>query len=252
MKINKRVLQQSFDKVFKIVSDKSPIILTGFGITGFVSTAIFAAKAAPKATKAVECEQTFEDTPLTKFEVAKISFKYYAPAIAMAAVSTACIIGGQSINLKRNAALASLYSISESTLKEYQGKLIDAVGEDKAEKIESEINQKTLINNPVDANLVTPAGGDILCYDKISGRYFMSDQETIRAAVNNFNQEVLLDGSATLNDLYFFLHLDNIQLGDMFKWNAEHLLDVRFDAQVATNNQPCLVMACSPLPQFDY
>lgn len=111
------------------ISKNSPTILTGLSVAGLISTTILAVRATPKAMELIQEERyqkagtTLPLPDLTKKEIIQATYKCYIPAAVMGTVTIACIIGANNINLRRNAALASLYSISEKTMKEYQTKL---------------------------------------------------------------------------------------------------------------------------------
>ena len=102
------------DNVIKTVSDKSPEILIGLGLTGMLTSTILAVKATPKALDILEKE----DRELSKIDKVKLTWKCYAPAAIGYCTSAACILGANSVNSKRNAVLASAYKISESALME--------------------------------------------------------------------------------------------------------------------------------------
>lgn len=257
MRVDKRAIKKTIDRIGRVAKEKSPVILTGCGIAGFVSTVIFAVKATPKATKAIECAQSYQDEKLTKAEVVKVAWKYYVPTVAMGAVSTACIIGGQSVNLRRNATLAGLYSISETKLKEYQDAIVETVGEKKAQLVEDKVDEHLIEKHPVDENKIALTGrGNTLFFEPMTGRYFRSSPEYVRHCANDVNQAITLgDGSASLNDFLYYLGLDEAKLAANVGWTTERLLEINaFGSQVASNDEPCLVLhyKCDPTYAQDY
>lgn len=257
MRVDKRAIKKAIDQAGKIITKNSPVILTGCGIAGFVSTVIFAVKATPKATKAIECAQSYQDEKLNTTETIKVAWKYYIPTVAMGAVSTACIIGGQSVNLRRNATLAGLYSISETKLKEYQDALVETVGEKKAQIVEDKVDEKLMAANPVDDDRIALTGrGNTLFFEPMTGRYFRSSPEYVRHCANDVNQAITLgDGSASLNDFLFYLGLDEASLASNVGWTNECLLELNtFGSQVASNDEPCLILRykCDPTYAQDY
>jgi len=48
------------------------------------------------------------------------------------AATIMCVVGSNSINARRVAALASLYSITETALDEYKAKVVETIGETKS------------------------------------------------------------------------------------------------------------------------
>lgn len=257
MRFNKRAIMTGLKQVEGFTKKNSPIILTGCGVAGFISTVVFAVKATPKATKAIECAQSFKTEKLTKTEAVKAAWKFYIPTVAMGAVSTACIIGGQSVNLRRNATLASLYSLSESKLKNYQDALVETVGEKKAETVKDKLDEKLLEETPVDEEKIFNTGkGNTLFFEPMTGRYFRSNPEFIRHCANDINQMITLsDGSASLNDFFYYLGLDEAELAGHVGWTNQVLLEINaFGSQVASNDEPCLVLRykCDPNYEREY
>lgn len=101
----------------------SPEILTGIGIAGMITTTVMAVKATPKALILLEEKKDELDTDrLEPKDIIKTAWPCYIPAAVVGSISVFCLIGASSTNLRRNAALATAYTLSESTLKEYQEK----------------------------------------------------------------------------------------------------------------------------------
>ena len=99
----------------------SPEILTGIGIAGMITTTVMAVRATPKALILIEEKKDeLETDQLSGKEIVKTAWPCYIPAAIVGSVSVFCLIGASSTNLRRNAALATAYTLSESTLKEYQ------------------------------------------------------------------------------------------------------------------------------------
>ena len=97
----------------------SPEILTGIGIAGMITTTVLAVRATPKALILLEeKKKEIEDNSLAPVEVVKTVWICYVPAAVTGAVSVACLVGASSVNVRRNAALATAYTLSESALKE--------------------------------------------------------------------------------------------------------------------------------------
>jgi hypothetical protein len=171
----------------------------------------------------------------------------------MGGVTVACIIGANSINLKRNAALASVYSITEATLKEYQSKVIETIGEKKEQAVRDEIAKDHLAKDPVSKKEVILTGkGEVLCYDSISGRYFKSDMEKLRRLENDFNKTLLTEMYVSLNDVYYEMGLKGIKIGDDIGWNVDSLIEFNFSSQLTDDGQPCIVVDYLVGPRTDY
>lgn len=255
-------IQLATQKLGKVLLKNSPTILTGLSVAGLVTTVIFAVKVTPKALQLLEDERDYREycadseltTPITKVEAVQLLWRCYLPALGMGAFTIGCIISANSINLRRNAALASVYSLTEATLKEYQAKVIETIGEKKEHAIKDEVAKDKIKEHPVSGKEVYLTGkGDTLCYDVISGRYFKNDIENIRRVQNDLNQD-FLNGEMfiTLNDLYYSLGLSNTKLGDDMGWDVEGgMINIIFSSQLTENGTPCLVLDYKVSPRYE-
>lgn len=239
--------------VLGVVQKNSPYILTGLGVAGLVTTAAMTGHATVKAVRMVD-EANSVRSELDQASLKEkflLTWKLYLPPAIMGATSIACIIGAQSVSAKRNAALASLYSLTETTLKEYQDKVVEQIGANKEQKIREEVAQEKLDKNPVTKNEVIITGkGEQLCYDVISGRYFKSDIETLRRVQNDFNHELIGSMWVPLNDLYYVIGLPPIKIGDDIGWTVDQLIEFKFDVKLADDNTPCLVLDYNAEPRY--
>lgn len=240
----------------KFVSKRSPEILTGIGIAGMITTTILAVRATPKALELIE-EQKEEESvdELSSFEVVKVAWKPYIPAMVTCVASTACLIGASSVNTKRNAALATAYKLSETALSEYRDKVVETIGEKKERIVRDKVAEERVKKNPVSKNEVIITGnGKTLCFDPISGRYFMCSIETIKKAENTLNKQMLHDisGYVSLNEFYDELGLDHTSVGNDLGWNTNQLIDIDFSSQLNDNGEPSVVLDYLVAPKCDY
>lgn len=235
----------------KFVVKESPSILAGLAAGGVITTTVLGITATPKALRLIaeeeEARANDPNTPsceLTKIDIIKIVWPVYVPTLAAGLTTIGCIIWGNSISLGRNAALASVYAVSEKTFREYQQKVVETIGEKKEEQIRDDIAQDRLNKNPASENQIIVTGkGENLFYDSLSGRYFKSDMETVRKVVNDFNYELLLDMYKPLNEFYYELGLEGTEMGRDTGWNVETgVLDIKYSAKLADNGIPCVVM----------
>lgn len=240
----------------KFASKRSPEILTGIGIAGMITTTILAVRATPKALELIE-EQKEEESvdELSSFEVVKVAWKPYIPAMVTCVVSAACLIGASSVNTKRNAALATAYKLSETALSEYREKVVETIGEKKERIVRDKVAEERVKKNPVSKNEVIVTGnGKTLCFDPISGRYFMCSIETIKRAENDLNKQMLHDisGYVSLNEFYDELGLDHTSVGNDLGWNTNQLIDIDFSSQLNDNGEPSVVLDYLVAPKCDY
>ena len=236
------------------ISKHSPEILTGLGIAGMIFTVVAAVKATPKAMRKIDEVEISENKRLTKAEIVKETWKYYIPVVISGACSIACIVGANSIHLNRNAALIAAYAISTRDLELYKKKAVDILGDKKAPLINDEVAKAKMEENPVDRNTVIITGkGDSLCYDPLSGRYFESDIEKLRKAVNDLNRRMRDEIQITLNEFYYEIGLDSIKIGDSLGWDIDKgYIELEFSSQLDKDGVPCLVIGHYNPPKYLY
>lgn len=240
----------------KGIAHHSPEILTGLGIAGMLSTTVLAVKATPKALRLIEQKKYEEATDeLKPVEVVKAAWKPYIPAMITGTFSIACLIGANSVNAKRNAALATAYKISETALTEYREKVIETIGEKKEQAIRENIDKDRIETNVRgDSQVIVTGLGTTLCYDHHSGRTFYSDIELIRKAENNINYRLLNEEYVSLNDLYDELGLEPTETGNLLGWNIgrDGQVSIEFSAHLTKDGKPCLALDYHIAPRYDY
>lgn len=254
------------------MAKNAPTILTITGITAMASSTYWAVKATPKALalkEKAEVEKnkkagTFKGDKvndwiaLTKVEIVQTCWRCYAPAFITGVLGAACLIGANSMSLRKNAALAAAYALSETNFKEYREKTLEEVGEKKEEKIRNAVAEEKITKNPVNTSTVLETGnGDTLCYDAICGRYFKSSIEKLKSALNELNMELVQDGYVSLNQYYDLIGLPDGMLGDDLGWsiNDNHsTVQLDLSAQLTKDEAqtPCMVVAFKYGPIYNY
>lgn len=253
--MNKANFTRFFRNAQITLTKHSPEILTGIGIAGMITTTILAVKATPKALKKLEEVKKAEcKDELTAVETVKATWKCYIPSVVTGTASIACLIGASSVHVRRNTALATAYKLSETALTEYRDKVVETIGEKKEHLIRDEVNKERVENNPVRKNeVIITERGNTLCLDTISKRYFKSDMEKIKRAVNELNRRMILDMYVSVNEFYDELGLDHTSIGDDLGWNIDHgLIDIYFGSAIADDGTPCIVLDYQVAPRWDY
>ena len=238
------------------VSKHSPEILTGIGVAGMIGTVVLAVKATPKAIMLMEDAEQDKGEPLTAPEKVKACYKCYIPAVVSGATSIACVIGANSVNARRNAAIATAYKLSETAFTEYKQQVVETIGEKKAKVVKEKVAKKKLEKNPVTSNqIIITEKGNTLCYDSISGRYFKSDIETIKKAVNELNSR-MVGGEMyiSLTEYYTEIGLQPTLVSDELGWNLNHegVIELDFSSMIAEDGTPCIVVDYMVAPRYDY
>lgn len=255
--MKKVAAKKAAESFWRSVKKHSPTILTGIGIAGMITTTILAVQSTPKALRLLEEKKAdiSETEKLPPIEVVKAAWKVYAPAVLTGILSTVCLIGANSVNQRRGAALAAAYSLSESALKEYREKVVETIGKKKEQAIRDDIAKDRVTANPVREVVVTDRGST-LCYDSLSGRYFKSDIETLRRTVNDLNRRMRDEMFISLNDFYCAVDnpdLSPTKLGDSLGWNIDKgYIDLGFSSQLTADGTPCLVLDYTVVPEYEY
>lgn len=256
----------------EFMSQRSPEILTAIGITGMISTTVLAVRATPKALQLIEeakrkqnralldeaealghekCQQIDRLKPI---ETVKVAWKPYIPAVITGTFSVACLIGATSVNNRRNAALATAYKLSEKAFTEYKEKVVETLGEKKEKLVQEKVHQGRVEQNPVSTSSVIVTGrGKTLCYEYYSGRYFESDIEEIRKAVNTVNRRMYYDVHVSLSEFYDELDLEHTAISDSVGWNLDTgFIEINFSSHIADDGRPCIVVNYDTPPRYDF
>lgn len=237
------------------ITKHSPEILTGIGIAGMITTTIMAVRATPKALILIEeRKEEIDVDKLTPIELIKTTWTCYIPAAITGGLSIICLIGASSVNARRNAALATAYTLSESALKEYQEKVIETIGEKKEQTVRDAIAKDRIDKNPVSSReVIITEKGNTLCYDAISGRYFKSDIDKLKKVENELNRRMRDEMYISLNEFYYVIGLNPISIGDDIGWNIDHgYIELNFSSQLTDDGTPCLVIDYQVAPGYEY
>lgn len=252
--MNKQTINSAYKGIRKALKKHSPEVLTAIGIVGMITTTVAAVKTTPKALQLIDAREIEEDKRLTRKEIIQTTWKCYIPVAITGAASVACLIGATSVNLRRNAALATAYTLSETALKEYQAKAVEVVGEKKEQAIRDAVAKDQVAKDPLGAKEVIITGkGEVLCYEPLSGRYFRSTQDEIDKAVNAINRQMRYDMNVSLNEFYDAIGLSNNDLGDKLGWDidkGEGYIDPAYSTQLADDGTPCLVIGHRNPPRY--
>ncbi len=249
------------------VKENSTTILSSVAIAGVVGTVVLAVKATPRALE--EIAQAREDKeyeareekggllsargqPLTIRETVKVTWKLYIPAGIAGIATIACIIGTNAIGIRQKAAYAGAYALADAAFREYKENVLKVVGEKKEQAVRDKIAEERLKRDPPPDGTIIITGTDVLCYDMLTGRYFKSDHESIRAAANEVNLRVLKDMYASHNEFYELLGLGHVIIGDELGWNIENKLELVFSSHLSECGEPCLAIGYKNLPRMDY
>ena len=223
------------------IAKNSPTILSGMAMAGTIMTGVLAVKAGKDAQK--KRENLNPDATKTDIILAEAPC-YILPTI-WGGVTIFCIFGANKVNAKRIAVLGSMLAASNQKVIDYKKAIDDMLPKSKATAIKDAVLQKEVdrASSKEDTPVILTGNGEYLCYDPQSGRFFRSDMESVRKAINNINEQLLREMFVTLNDLYYELKIPPIKLGNDLGWKTDKgLIDIRFGTMQNDKGEPCLTL----------
>jgi hypothetical protein len=177
----------------------------------------------------------------------------YIPTVGLGAVTITSIIFSNRISAREAAALATAYGLSERAFSEYKEKVVEKLGQNKETAVRDEIAQDRVKANPVNTREVILAGtGEVLCYDLLTGRYFMSSVEKIKRAENNVNYDIVNHDSATLSRFYDEIGLSPTPYSDSVGWDIDNRCEVQFSTVMSVDDRPCVSVDFARWPKPDH
>lgn len=251
--MGKTALVTTAAKIGNSLRKHSPEICTALGVGGMICTTALAVKATPKALRLLEERKKEEKVDeLSATETVKTVWKCYIPSVLTGAFSIFLIATANSVSLKRNAAITAAYSLSETAFREYKNKVVETIGERKEEAVRDAVAKERIQKTPEQEVILTEKG-NTLCFDTISGRYFKTDIEKLKASVNELNRQMRDEMFISLNDYYYELGLSPTKIGDDLGWNIDKgYIDLSFSSQLTDTQTPCLVIDYSNPPVYRY
>lgn len=254
--------------LMKSAKKKSPAILTGLALVGIAVTAYQAYKAGLAATEVLkkhreEMDMVEPEDKAAKRTVVKETIKEMAPIVApviiMGVTTGACVVGAQSINSRRIAALSAAYTVAEKTVNDLNSKMREVLGVKKAQSIKDSIAKDKLHakGSVPDGQVIITGDGNVRCMDEYTGRLFWGNARKIDKAVSELNNDVRCCRWVCLNDFYDKLGLQRIKMGYDLGWNEEDTLGngslpISFTAILDDDNNPVLCIECDVQLRKDY
>lgn len=245
-----------------LVNENSTTILTGVGVAGTVATAVLTGRASFKAADIIlqetavlniaAAEQKKDQVQLSKTQKTMLVWPQYIPPVAMGAVTVTSIVMAHRISSKKIAGLVVASTISERAFQEYKDKVVEKLGGNKETAIREEIAQDSVIKNPPSNQVVIAGSGDVLCFEPLTGRYFNSTIEQIRAAENKVNFEIIHYDYCSLSFFFEEIGLPPTDYSDQVGWNVANRMELDFSTTMTEDKRPCLVIGFKKIPTMDY
>lgn len=247
-------LSKSLNTARTIITANSPVLLVGTAIAGVVTTGVLAARGGYKARGIVdEAEGRYKDVlpeaTLSTQEKVQLTWLCYAVPGVTGASTIASVVGVHTIHTKRHAALAGLYAVTSGKLDDYKDKAEELLGTKKTQALNDALGQQSADRHPlVDHEVIILEGGNELCHDDWSGRWFMGSVPIIEKAIYEVNLQLVESGEASLNDFYDHVGLHPIPMGVNFGWNGAKI-EPRFGNITASNGKPAISISFRTEPK---
>jgi hypothetical protein len=242
-------LVETLNKAERLVRNNSTSILTALGVTGTITTAYLAGKASFKAAWVINFEENLLEQHVEPKDAVKLVWKLYIPAAISGTLTVACILGSSKLNSKRTAAITAAYSLSERAFTEYKEKIVETIGEKEEKKVRDEIAARSIAAQPT-SGLVIVGSGDVQCYESWTGRYFMSNMESLRAAQNIINEKLIAHTDATLSDFYYELGIPQTSSSGYTGWTSSKMLKLDYSTHLSPDNKPCIAFEYNYVHSF--
>lgn len=252
-------------KATEFAQDNATTLLTAGGVVGVVATAVLTARAAFGAADDMHVERIVKlaekidvtdpdaSMDLPELDTAtklKIAAPYFIPPVVTGVATITAIIMSNRMSAQKAAALAAAYGLAERNFGEYKAKVEEKLTGPKQADIKDELSQEAVNRTPGSERIVI-VEGEVLCFDKPTGRYFNSTMETIRQAVNTTNAEVFNHGFTTLNFFYEELGLPPSTWASEVGFDGDNTLDLDISTALAPGNRPCITIDFRSMPKTE-
>lgn len=239
----------------KFLVDNTPTILTAVGAVGAVAASAFSWRAGYKTGRVLEATEASAvpgEKPLTTVEKVRLVGVDHIPAAGLLALSVGATVAANRVSVGRAAALGAAYALTNEKFGDYKDKVAEKFSKTKVDDIHTEIAQDGVKKNPpVDSQVIFVGSGEVMFKDSWSGRYFMSDMEAIRKAVNDANFEIRNGSYCSLTSFYHMIGLSATFDSDEIGWNDDSPLDVTFST-VLHEGKPVIVFDFDVIPIRGY
>lgn len=211
-----------FKRGASFLGKHAPTILTVMGAGGAVSSVIFAVKATPKAEMLIqEQKRKLNKNRLTPMETAKACWKVYIPTAGMLVTTLGCIVGANCINLRRNAALASLLAASRHEFSEMHQKMVETIGEEKTKEIHEQVQKKLAAEEPEKEKGGFNRSTVIRCVDTMTGQEFRASRDQLDLLHYMIRDMVRNEGAVSKNEVLELFHEHSVDDGDGTGWTDQ-------------------------------
>lgn len=213
-------------------------LLMGAGTGCSLAAVISGIRLSPAAERALREARYKKGSKLTVWEWIKVVAKFYGPAMALEILALFCFWGAHWTDIHRQTVLAGLCAGMEETIREYQKKVQDLIGQDGEREVGNAIAQDRVEKLPPPQNtVILSADADqqfiYVCYDG-TAQYFMSNYNKIKEAQNLANKEMIDNQYISETELLWFLDPEKKYLKPVYGsgdvgWSIDDLLYFTLD-----------------------
>lgn len=169
-------------------------------------------------------------------------WKTTVPSLVSGTATMSAILLSNRAGARHTAAATAAYAVVDQALDDYREKVVEKFGEKADGEVMAEVAQKrTDANQPQPEAIVITGGGNQLCQEAYTGRYFLSDMETLRRAQNDLNAMLISQDACTLSEWYHLVGLSTTSHDHDLGWNADKLMELEFSAVITEDGRPCMV-----------
>lgn len=227
------------NNITNLLKKNAPDLLLVGGVVSILGAGVLAIKETPRAVQILDQEKETENI----YKIKKVA-PLYIPSVILTVLGITQIVWSRNITNGKIAALATAYTVSETGYRTYREKIKELVEPETYEKIRKEVAHEVLQKDPVgNKEVIITTHNDVLMYDKMSGRYFMSNRDYIEKSVNELNRRMMSENYLTLNEFYYEIGLAPIKMGDMIGWDMSNgMIEIDYDSDIADDGRPCIVL----------
>lgn len=251
----------------KFINKYGSTILTTLGVLGVIGVGVLSSEAAIKASK---MEDTFftNKNSKNKLKTFKNTLKPYIPTVLVGSATTACILGSDVLNKKRQACLIGLYYALNESFTKYRNRNKEINGIEADQNVlESYLKDETPIQRDKKVLKAKESNSDnlenlfreetYLFYDTISERYFEATPLIVYSAEYNLCRMFNLFGYVDVNTFYSFLGIPETKAGAEVGWSMEDTslfwISFTHTRTVMDDGLTCIIITPDvyPYPNYD-
>ena len=212
MSFGKVVAEVAKDSV-KLLTKKSPLLLTLFGMGLSVGATVEGIRSTPEAYERYKAimKKDIPDSEKRK-EILVDVVPLYIPTLILTSTSIAAVVSGYKINSKRLAEMTTAYLLMANSAKEYKDAVISKIGGEANEEIENDIAKKRMeeikaVKNGTkimdDEDFDLKYNKKLRFKDTMSGQRYITTVNDIVTACLDLVERLSDEDEISLSDFYY-------------------------------------------------